>query len=74
MMVLLTGTTFGDGPISDLLYRNIPYAKPVPGKPGFVFSPYEGGYKGWIDVRKIPPETEVKDPYTGKSFRADALS
>ena len=46
---------------------NLPYAKPVPGKPGFVFSPYDskGGY---IDVRGFPPGTEVKDPYSGKSF------
>jgi hypothetical protein len=68
MLVLLAAAALGDGPISDLLYRNVPYAKPVPGKPGFVFSPYEDGYKGLIDVRRIPPETEVKDPYTGKSF------
>jgi len=45
----------------------IPYAKPVPGKPGFVFSPYDQ-YKGYIDVRGFPPGTEVKDPYTNKSF------
>jgi len=45
----------------------IPYAKPVPGKPGFVFSPYDQ-YKGYIDVRVFPPGTEVKDPYSGKSF------
>jgi len=45
----------------------IPYAKPVPGKPGFVFSPYDQ-YKGYIDVRGFPPGTEVKDPYSGKSF------
>ncbi len=46
---------------------NLPYAKPVPGKPGFVFSPYDQ-YKGYIDVRGFPPGTEVKDPYSGKSF------
>ncbi len=45
----------------------IPYAKPVPGKPGFVFSPYEQ-YTGYIDVRGFPPGTEVKDPYSQKSF------
>jgi hypothetical protein len=45
----------------------IPYAKPVPGKPGFVFSPYDQ-YKGYIDLRGFPPGTEVKDPYSGKSF------
>lgn len=45
----------------------LPYAKPVPGKPGFVFSPYDQ-YKGYIDVRGFPPGTEVKDPYSQKSF------
>ena len=45
----------------------VPYAKPVPGKPGFVFSPYDQ-YKGYIDVRGFPPGTEVKDPLSGKSF------
>ena len=45
----------------------LPYAKPVPGKPGFVTSPYDP-YKGYIDVRGFPPGTEVKDPYSGKTF------
>ncbi|EDY19648.1 hypothetical protein CfE428DRAFT_2824 [Chthoniobacter flavus Ellin428] len=45
----------------------LPYAKPVPGKPGFYLSPYEPG-KGLIDMRGFTPGTEVKDPYTGKSF------
>jgi hypothetical protein len=38
---------------SDLLYRPAPIAKPVPGKPGFVFSPF-GNNKGYIDVRGFP--------------------
>jgi hypothetical protein len=45
----------------------LPYAKAVPGKPGFVSSPYDP-YKGYIDVRGFPPGTEVKDPYSGKTF------
>jgi hypothetical protein len=45
----------------------LPYAKPVPGKPGFVTSPYDP-YKGYIDVRGFPPGTEVKDPYSGRVF------
>jgi hypothetical protein len=45
----------------------IPAAKPVPGKPGFIFSPYAPS-KGYIDVRGFPPGTEIKDPYSGKSF------
>jgi hypothetical protein len=47
---------------------NLPYATKVPGKAGFVFSPYDGANKGYIDVRGFPMGTEVKDPYTGKSF------
>jgi hypothetical protein len=45
-----------------------PYAKPVPGKPGFVISPFDNGSKNEIDVRAYPPETEVIDPATGKHF------
>jgi hypothetical protein len=45
----------------------LPYAKPVPGKQGFVTSPYDPS-KGYIDVRGFPPGTEVKDPYSGKTF------
>jgi hypothetical protein len=40
----------------------------VPGKPGFVTSPYAPA-SGYIDVRGFPPNTEAKDPYTGKIFR-----
>jgi hypothetical protein len=45
----------------------LPYAKPAPGKPGMFFSPYDAN-KGYIDLRGFPAETEVKDPYSGKSF------
>lgn len=44
----------------------IPYGKAVPGKQGFVFSPSD--QLKYIDVRGFPPGTEVKDPYSGKSF------
>ncbi len=43
------------------------YGTPVPGKQGFVTSPFEPN-SGYIDVRGFPPGTEVKDPYTGKVF------
>ena len=46
---------------------DLPYGKPVPGKPGYVFSPYDknGGY---VDVTGYSPGQKVKDPYTGKIF------
>lgn len=45
----------------------VPYASPVPDKPGFVYSPYNP--KFLIDVRGFPPGTEVKDPNTGKLLK-----
>jgi len=44
-----------------------PTAKNVPGKPGYVFSPYDpnGGY---VDVNGFTPGSKVKDPYSGKIF------
>jgi len=44
-----------------------PYGTPVPGKPGFVKSPYAPD-QGLVDVRGFPPGTEVKDPFTSKIF------
>lgn len=44
-----------------------PYGIPVPGKQGFVTSPFSRD-AGYIDVRGFPPGTAVKDPYTGKDF------
>jgi len=45
----------------------IPYAKPVPGKPGYVYSPFDpnGGY---VDVTGYASGSKAKDPYTGKIF------
>ncbi len=45
-----------------------PFAKPVPGKDGFVYSPFDGTDK-LVDVRDMAPGTEVRDPYTGGIFR-----
>ena len=47
--------------------RDIPYAIPVPNKPGFVTSPF-APKAGYVDVRGFPSGTEVKDPYSGKIF------
>ena len=49
--------------------RDLPYAIPVPNKPGFVTSPY-APKQGFVDVRGFPSGTEVIDPYTGKTFLA----
>ena len=46
---------------------DLPYGVPVPGKTGFVTSPFAPD-SGYVDVRGIPAGTEVKDPYTSKVF------
>ena len=44
-----------------------PTAKAVPGKPGYVFSPFDT--KGrYIDVSGYPPGSKAKDPWTDKIF------
>jgi hypothetical protein len=52
-----------------------PYAEPVPGKYGLVYSPFVKDKKNALvnvtdenDV-PLPPGTEVTDPHTGKIFR-----
>ena len=47
---------------------DVPYAIPVPGKQGFVTSPFAPD-SGYIAVHQFPPGTAVKDPFTGKVFR-----
>ncbi|MCP4849495.1 MAG: hypothetical protein GY899_16275 [Verrucomicrobiaceae bacterium] len=44
-----------------------PYADPVPGKYGRVYSPFAKGKE--IDVADFPPGTLVRCPYTQKIFR-----
>jgi hypothetical protein len=46
---------------------DLPYGIPVPGRQGLVTSPFSPD-SGYIDVRSFPPGTEVRDPYTGKTF------
>ena len=47
--------------------KEYPTGTPVPGKTGFVTSPY-APHSGYVDVRGFPQGMEVKDPYTGKVF------
>ncbi|MBA3961424.1 MAG: hypothetical protein H0X40_05930 [Chthoniobacterales bacterium] len=60
-----TNTTTSRNAVADK--GGLLYAKPVPGKPGYVFSPYDknGGY---VDVTGFAPGSKVKDPYSGKIF------
>jgi hypothetical protein len=45
----------------------LPTAKPVPGKSGYVFSPFDPG-GGYVDVTGYASGQKVKDPYSGKIF------
>lgn len=47
---------------------DLPFGTPIPGKKGFVYSPWNPG-KGPVDVQDIPTGTKVRCPYTGKIFR-----
>jgi hypothetical protein len=47
--------------------RGYPVARAVPGKPGWVYSPYAPS-AGPINVSGFPPGTEVSCPYTKKIF------
>ena len=46
---------------------DFPTAKPVPGKPGYVFDPFNSN-GGYIDVSGYAPGSKVKDPATKKIF------
>lgn len=47
--------------------EDLPFGELVPGKTGFVHSPYSK--QDLVDVSGIPTGTKVKCPYTGKTFR-----
>ena len=46
----------------------LPFGAPIPGRPGFVNSPYAEKHQ-LVDVTGLAVGTEVKCPYTGKLFR-----
>ena len=46
---------------------SLPSGKLVPGKPGFVTSPYAPD-AGYVDLRGFTSGQSVRDPYTGKMF------
>jgi hypothetical protein len=60
----------GDGSFRNLEppRQDLPVAVPVPGKRGFVYSPFFGEKK-LVDAVDLPSGAKVKCPYTGKHFR-----
>jgi len=54
------------GPAPSISSLDFPTAKPVEGKPGYVFSPFDAGK--YVDVSGYAPGSKVKDPYSGKIF------
>ena len=47
--------------------RVLPTARPVPGRTGYVYSPYSPN-SGYVDVTGLASGSQAKDPYTGRIF------
>jgi hypothetical protein len=66
-----TGPASGPPPIAEqpsVDPSQMPVASPVPGKPGFVVSPFSP-QSGYVDVSGLAPGSMAHDPYTGQTFR-----
>ena len=48
--------------------NSLPVAKPVPGKPGFVYNPFDASSNMLLDVRGKASGAKVKDPFSGQLF------
>jgi hypothetical protein len=59
----------GSTPTNNAPRKSYAYGIPIQGKPGFVRSPYAPS-KGEIDIRRYPKGTQLKCPFTGKTFIA----
>jgi hypothetical protein len=55
-------------PRSTATQPQFPTAKPVPGRAGLVYNPFDPNGGGYIDVSGYPPGTKVKDPDSQKIF------
>ncbi len=62
------GPPLGPSPVAERYGNGAPMAAPVPGKPGYVVSPYSPN-SGYVDVSGMTPGSEARDPYSGKIFR-----
>jgi hypothetical protein len=55
------------GPPAQTSSAAFPTARAVPGKPGYVFSPFDSSER-YVDVSGYTSGTKVKDPWTDKIF------
>jgi hypothetical protein len=62
------GTAAADSGVSVAALKNAPTGEKVPGKAGFVYSPFDEDRR-LVDVEGMPSGSAVKCPYTMKVFR-----